>query len=221
MPMIRRVVLSLRVGSWFRDGGGLVVAGGQAAPLLDLVDAPFDGVSLFVSFALESWRAPTTTAEPFAVRCMVDGLGDPPPGFHDAAGRCESRGMSTPCPQGPHEASSAACRPDGAPGSSSSPATRTHKRRVVRLAGQRPRLAGSGRVLVGTNDRGVDRDDPVEITLGIGSGAQRGEEPLPGVVGRPLSQQVVDALPRTEVLGQGRPGIPVRYLNTIAPITCR
>lgn len=38
------------------DGGGLVISGGQAAPLLELVDAPLDGVALFVGVAVEGRR---------------------------------------------------------------------------------------------------------------------------------------------------------------------
>lgn len=35
------------------DGGGLVVSGGEATPLLELVDAPLDSVALTVGIAIE------------------------------------------------------------------------------------------------------------------------------------------------------------------------
>ncbi len=56
------------------------------------------------------------------------------------------------------------------------------------------------------DDRGVDRDDPVEVALGIGLGEQGGEDLLPGAVGSPAPQPVVDALPRSEapLLAVGR-----------------
>lgn len=57
-------------------GGGFVVAGGQATPLLELVDAAFDGVALPVSLAVEGWRAPPEPAPPLAVRGLVRGLRD-------------------------------------------------------------------------------------------------------------------------------------------------
>ena len=53
------------------DGGGLVVSGGQTAPLLDLVDAPFDRVPLLVGVAVEGWRTTAAPAEPLAVRGPV------------------------------------------------------------------------------------------------------------------------------------------------------
>lgn len=39
------------------DNRGLGVSSGQAAPLLELVDAPLDGVAPLVGLAFEGWRA--------------------------------------------------------------------------------------------------------------------------------------------------------------------
>jgi hypothetical protein len=48
------------------DGGGLLVAGGDAAPLLEAVDAPLDCVALPVRLAVEGWwsAAPATATQP-------------------------------------------------------------------------------------------------------------------------------------------------------------
>lgn len=45
------------MGSGEVDGGVLVVASGQATPLLELVDAPLNGVPLLASLTVEGWRA--------------------------------------------------------------------------------------------------------------------------------------------------------------------
>jgi hypothetical protein len=58
------------------DGGGLVVSSGQAAPLLELVDAPLDGVAPFVCLAVEGRRPAAATAEAFAVGGLVGWLRD-------------------------------------------------------------------------------------------------------------------------------------------------
>lgn len=58
------------------DGGRLVIPSGQASPLLELVDAPLDGVPLLVGLAAEGWRAATVAAESFAVGGLVGGLWD-------------------------------------------------------------------------------------------------------------------------------------------------
>ncbi|AKJ08573.1 hypothetical protein ABB07_00455 [Streptomyces incarnatus] len=42
----------------------------------------------------------------------------------------------------------------------------------------------------------------MQVTFGVGLGEQSGEDLLPGAVGCPLPQPVVDAFPRAEVLGQ-------------------
>ena len=45
-------------------------------------------------------------------------------------------------------------------------------------------------VLVGPDDGRVDRDDPVEVALGVGLGEQGGEDLLPGAVGGPLRSRL-------------------------------
>ncbi|GHB87501.1 hypothetical protein GCM10010348_00210 [Streptomyces anthocyanicus] len=62
-------------------------------------------------------------------------------------------------------------------------------------------MTGPGRVLVSADDRGVDRDDPVEVSFGIRLGEQGGEDLLLCAVDRPHPQPVVGALPRPEALG--------------------
>lgn len=57
------------------DGGGVVVAGGKTAPLLELVDAPLDGVSLLVRLAVESWRPAAKAASALAVGGLAAGCG--------------------------------------------------------------------------------------------------------------------------------------------------
>jgi hypothetical protein len=54
----------------------LVYSCGQAAPLLETVDAPLDGVPLFVCLAVEAGRAATESASPQAVANLVGRLWD-------------------------------------------------------------------------------------------------------------------------------------------------
>lgn len=58
------------------DGGGLVVSGGQAAPLLELVDAALDGVAPLVGLTVERRRAAPEAAQPLAIGDLVGGLRD-------------------------------------------------------------------------------------------------------------------------------------------------
>lgn len=103
---------------------------------------------------------------------------------------------------------------------------------VVRPPRERPRawwsgspprapLAGPARVLVGTDDGGVDGDDPVEVAVSVGLGEQSGEHLHPGAVGGPIPQPVVDALPRPKRSGRSIRKVSVRHLNAIASIICR
>jgi hypothetical protein len=81
-------------------------------------------------------------------------------------------------------------------------------------------LTSPGGVLVGTDDGGVDCDDPLEVAFGVGLGEQGSEDLLSGAVGGPLPQPVVGAFP-PKCSGRSIHGVPVRYLNAIASITCR
>jgi hypothetical protein len=56
--------------------GELVRSHGQAAPLLEAVDAPFDGVALFVCLGVEGWWAASVAASPQPVADLVGRLGD-------------------------------------------------------------------------------------------------------------------------------------------------
>ncbi len=62
--------------------GGLVVAGRDAAPLLEPVEAPFHNVAPLVELLVEAWRASAPAAAPEPVADLVGPLGD---GMADAA----------------------------------------------------------------------------------------------------------------------------------------
>ncbi len=62
--------------------GGLVVAGRDAAPLLEPVEAPFHYVAPLVELLVEAWRASAPAAAPEPVADLVGPLGD---GMADAA----------------------------------------------------------------------------------------------------------------------------------------
>lgn len=55
-------------------GGEFVGSHGQAAPLLESVDASFDSVPLLVDLAVEAGRAATVAPPPQAVPDLVGGL---------------------------------------------------------------------------------------------------------------------------------------------------
>lgn len=57
-------------------------------------------------------------------------------------------------------------------------------------------LAGSGRMLMGTADRGVDAQVPCDRTFRVGQGLQPGENPVPGAVPLPPAEQVIDPAPQ-------------------------
>ncbi len=54
--------------------GELVRSHGQAAPLLESVDAPLDGVALLVRLGVESWWATAGAASPQTVADLVGRL---------------------------------------------------------------------------------------------------------------------------------------------------
>ncbi|BDM74787.1 hypothetical protein HEK616_82740 (plasmid) [Streptomyces nigrescens] len=53
------------------DGCGLLVAGGDSSPLLEAVDAPFDGVALPLGLAVESRRPAALAATSQSVSALV------------------------------------------------------------------------------------------------------------------------------------------------------
>ncbi|GAA3169514.1 hypothetical protein GCM10017688_18410 [Streptomyces ramulosus] len=53
---------------------GLAGSCGQAAPLLEVVDAPLDGVPLLACLAVEAWRAASESASPQAMTGLVGRL---------------------------------------------------------------------------------------------------------------------------------------------------
>lgn len=57
-------------------GGKPVRAQSQSAPLLQAVDAPLDGVALFVCLGVEGGRSAAAAASPQTVADLVGGLGN-------------------------------------------------------------------------------------------------------------------------------------------------
>lgn len=82
-------------------------------------------------------------------------------------------------------------------------------------------MTGPGRVLMSPHDRGVDRDDPLQVTFGVAS-ASRAVKTFSQV---PSAAHIRSRLwaPFHEPKRSGRSihGVPVRYLNAMASITCR
>lgn len=73
-----------------------------------------------------------------------------------------------------------------------------------------PLFAGSGRhVLMGSHDRGVHRDDPVQLLVGVCLGHRRGERPLPRAISGPYPQPVVDAPPVCRTSRAAAPTAPL------------
>lgn len=64
-------------------------------------------------------------------------------------------------------------------------------------------------------------NDPVEVAFGVSLGKQGGEDLLPGAVGGPHPHPVWAAFQDPKRSGGSVHGVPVRYLNAIASITCR
>jgi hypothetical protein len=56
--------------------GEFVRSHSEAAPLLESVDAPLDGVALLVRLSVESWWAASVSASPQPVADLVGRLGD-------------------------------------------------------------------------------------------------------------------------------------------------
>jgi hypothetical protein len=80
------------------------------------------------------------------------------------------------------------------------------RNRVIRSC---PRVtlvaAGACGVLVGAHDRGVDRDQPVQLPRGVGAGLRGGHQSLPGAVGAPAVMAFPHRLPRSEPCRQVSP----------------
>ncbi|CAL9553446.1 hypothetical protein SUDANB178_04445 [Streptomyces sp. enrichment culture] len=91
---------------------------------------------------------------------------------------------------------------------------------VRRFAGRGP-VDGPRLVLMSPDNREVDRDDPVEVTSGVGLSEQRGEDLFPDPVGGPLPQRLWAPFQEPKRSGKSIHGVPVRYLIAIASITCR
>ncbi|KEG37937.1 hypothetical protein DJ64_24675 [Streptomyces griseorubens] len=72
--------------------GEFVGSHGQATPLLEPIDAPFDGIALLVCLSIEAGRATTSATSPQSVTDLVGGLRDhgtdtsPPEMLTDRAG---------------------------------------------------------------------------------------------------------------------------------------
>ena len=57
-------------------------------------------------------------------------------------------------------------------------------------------------MLVSAADRGVDRDRPVQLPVGVGADQQRVEDAVPGAIGGPGTMTLPDCLPGPEVGGE-------------------
>ncbi len=101
---------------------------------------------------------------------------------------------------------------------------------TVRSRGRRahqpgPLFTGPGAVLVHAHNRGVDRDDPVQLAVRIGLGEQGSEDAISGAIDRPVPQPCVYAFPRAVLRGEVHPlraglelpGDRVDHLSVIAP----
>lgn len=84
-------------------------------------------------------------------------------------------------------------------------ATGTAEGMVRRACLLGPLLTGPSRVLVSSDDCGVDRNDPADILLGVSLGEQGSEDSAPRAIDRPAPQTVVGALPRSELGRKVRP----------------
>ncbi len=80
---------------------------------------------------------------------------------------------------------------------------------------------GPGGVLVGSDDRGVDRNDPVEVAFRVGLGEQRGEDFSQVPSTAQFRSRLWAPFHEPKCSGKSIHGVPVRYLNAIASITCR
>ncbi|MFB7592288.1 hypothetical protein [Streptomyces sp. NPDC056169] len=86
-----------------------------------------------------------------------------------------------------------------------------HRRRS---AGSRV-AQGPGRVLVGSDGRGVDRHQPLDVTGRVGLGLGGSEHALEGVVLGPPAEAGVERGPGAEPIGTSRQTTPVRNCHTI------
>ena len=59
------------------------------------------------------------------------------------------------------------------------------------LGSGRAPLSGSGGVLVGAHDGGIDDHFPVDLTDRVGPGLGMGEQPLPGAVSLPAAEPLI------------------------------
>ncbi|SEF82665.1 hypothetical protein SAMN05216223_102163 [Actinacidiphila yanglinensis] len=167
--------------------GELVGSQGRTTPLLEPIDAPFNGVALLVRLCVEAGRAATGAASPQSVTVLVGGLRDhgadtsPPAMLTDRTGRVR-----------------AVCQDGVRPGSRSSwPASRNADACHDRLEGRRvARLSrgGSGGVLVSPTDGGVHRLGPIDGVSTVSRRQERGKDPFPGSGHGPPEQPLVSPL---------------------------
>ena len=205
-------------------GGGLLVAGGQPAALLEAVDAPLDHVAALVRLGVEGRRPPGRCARwrRWSARSGMD--------VRDAAPAQVApvdRGSCSPCPPGRGRgACGAAPARRGAPGWPSStgarwapsaawPRLRSSARgrpwpsqarctlvlspprlRPSAWAAGGPPFPGPRRVLVGPDDRAVHAHLPVHLAHGVGVLLDVAQEPRPGAVPLPAQQPGVAASAR-------------------------
>jgi hypothetical protein len=82
-------------------------------------------------------------------------------------------------------------------------------------------LAGIGGVLVCAHDGGVDRDDPVQVAFGVGLGEQGVKTFSQVPSAAHFRSRLWAPFQEPKCSGRSIHGVPVRYLNAIASITCR
>lgn len=71
------------------------------------------------------------------------------------------------------------------------------------------------------DDRGVDRDDPVEVAFGVGLGKQAAKTFSQVPSAAHFRSRLWAPFHEPKRSGRSIQGVPVRYLNAIASITCR
>jgi hypothetical protein len=67
-------------------------------------------------------------------------------------------------------------------------------------------VAGAGGMLMGTVDRGVHADGPLDLADRVGLGLRVRQQPVPGAVLLPAAKPLVAGLPGPIALGQVTPG---------------
>ena len=225
------------------EGGGvLVVASGDATPLLETPETTLDGVAFAVAVLVEGRRPTPGRSFRLATSDLVAAFGD---GVRDSAfpqvfsgarvrvrlvgqqaKRCgvvgavrvEQRRQVGVVPACPGESSSVSGQQNVSVRVWILVLSPPRERPSAWSAGSLARFLsfdrapcvrtgqGAGRMLVGADNRRVDRQQTFELFLSFGGcRPHRGEHPDVGAVVRPAAMPFPDRLPRAEVFGQIAP----------------